>query len=124
MWVIGNRVGMMIGSVHQLVNIGSGVVRQRIHFEVRPEQFHRVQLGSIRREKGDVNRTAAFAKLRRSRSMDIQTVPYGDDRRAELTAKIPDKPKNVWGDDVLIGEERKVKPHPVSPRRYRDRRYH
>jgi hypothetical protein len=122
--IAGGRAGVALGSMRKLLDVDSGVVRQWIHLQIRPEHLHRVQLGSIGWEEGDVDGTAAPSQLRPGRSMDVQAVPHDDDRRPKVAAKIPDKAKNVWGDDVLIGKKRKVKSHPAAPRRYGQCRDH
>ena len=122
--IAGDPSGVAPGSARKLPGIGGGVVRQRIHLQVRPEHFHRVQLRSVGWKERCVDGTAALAKLPPGRSMHVQPIPYDDDRRPELTAKVPEKGKNVRGDNVLIGKKRKVKSHPVSSRRYGECRNH
>lgn len=112
---------MTFRSAHEFLDIRGGMVCQGVYLQVAPEHFHRIQLRSVRREEDDMNGTAAVTKFRRSRAMHFQPVPNNDDRRSQMTAKFPDKAKNVWSDNVFIREKRKVKSHPPSPRGYSDR---
>ena len=60
----------------------------------------------------------------RGASMDVEAIPHEEDGRTEFSAKSSDKPKKVWGDDVFVGQERKVKSHSASPGGDGERRDH
>jgi len=47
-------------------------------------------------------------------TMHVETVPYDEDRRAELPPELAKEAEQVMGDDVLVREEAKVKSHLAS----------
>ena len=51
-------------------------------------------------------------------SMRTQPVPHDEDRAAELTLELTQETEQVVGDDVLFGQEAKVKSHLVSSGRH------
>jgi len=115
--VTGDPSGVPFGATAKLVDIEGGVVGERVHLEVGPERLHGVQVGGVGGEENRVDGAAAATELGRDASMDVETIPHEDDRRTELSAKRSDKPEKVLGNDVFVGQERKVKSHPASPGR-------
>lgn len=113
--VAGDLSGVPFGATAKLVDIEGGVVRERVHLEVGPEHLDGIQLRGVGGEENRVDGAVAATEPGRGASMDVEAIPHEDDGRTELSAERPDKPKKVWGDDVLVGQERKVKSHSASP---------
>lgn len=121
----GEAAGTAPGCVHERVEIGGGVVGERIAFRMPPDEFDRVELGGVRRQEFDPH--AAVGRepaLDHDAAMRIAPIPNDRDRRPDQAQQVPEKVADAAGVDARIGREAKQTPHAISAGWNYERRDH
>ena len=83
-----HRVGSAACAVGQCVKIEGGIVRQGISFEVGPQIFDGIELGSVRRQVFQMSRTRQDALVDEFALVSLEAIPDQHDRSVQLMLQV------------------------------------
>ena len=115
-------VGGAPGAMGQAVKIDSGIVGQRIGFEVSPKIFDWIEFGGIRRQVLQICRTRQDAFIDEFSLVSLEAVPDEHDRGAQLALQMFEEISCALGIDVGVRMQPKIQSEPVTGRRDTQRR--
>ena len=109
------RPGMPAGRERELIEIEESRVGHRIHLEITPERFDRVQLRGIRREKGRAHFGMAVEESASGPcAVRLETIPDQPDRLAQLVRQLPEEIADMRRSDICVRMETEIEPYRVA----------
>jgi hypothetical protein len=100
-------------SVSQRVKVKGGIIRKGIGFEVGPQVFDGIELGSVRRKVFQMCRTRQDTFLDERALVRLEAIPDQHDGRVQLMLKMLEEVHCKFGVDVGIRMEPKVQRNPI-----------
>lgn len=109
------RPRMPTGREPELIEIEESRVGHRIHLEVTPERFDRVQLRGIRREKGRSHFGMAIEESASEPcAVCLETIPDQPDRIAQLVRQLSQESADMRRSDICVRMETEIEPYRVA----------
>src|SRR5712691_6414449 len=102
------------GDARQVEGVRGGEVRQGIALEIGPEDLHRVELGCVGRQQGDVPVLSMQVCGDDLGSVAGESVPDEDKGAAQVTTESAEEADQPRRGDVLVGAQREVQPRATA----------
>ncbi|MFH1277638.1 MAG: hypothetical protein ABIK65_04590 [Candidatus Eisenbacteria bacterium] len=115
-------VGGAGGLEPEVCGVLGSVIGEGVHFQVLPDSFHGVELGSVGGEELYADLVLAVEEFAEEvRPVDVQAIPEKHDRAREMSLEFPEKGDEVRSVYVLVRQESKVEAHSPAARGDRNR---
>lgn len=110
--------GMQSSPYGEFLGIEYGQVGERVHLEISPQIFDRIQLRRVRRQEDTTNMTMGEEKFaHHGGSVGLQTVPHQHEGRSKLTIQLDEKRHGPLRIDIGIAMQAKIQLNMVTGRR-------
>src|SRR4029453_7299567 len=112
------RANVTLRDVGQFERVLGREVRERVHLQMRPGSFDRVQLRRVGRKELNVKVAGPPEHPSdRTASMNVEPIPNENDRTLDLAPEIAHEVSEPFAIDISIGPDRKVEADPTPFRR-------
>ena len=117
--VVANGVGDQLRLHHEIVKLKRREVGQSMALGIAPDQFDRIEFGSVRRQQIGTDSTAMLGKPTGNgfETMGTQTVPDQSKRRAQSTTQLLEKGQDRFTIVIGLGQEPEIATYPMPSRR-------